>query len=497
MEDSVSGRGLGVFAMLRLTCGVFGLQLVFSVIMASGTPYLLLLGLSKSCTALVWLSGPLAGVVVQPIVGACSDRCEHAWGRRKPYMVGGAFFCVLSLLALPWVRESAHLVAAVLHLDPLGDAVKTVTMLGAVFWVYVLNISLNPIQACLRAFIIDNCPQHQQVDANAWAGRLTGIGNAVGYIMGMADLPALFPFLGDTQFRVQCSLASIALIVTIAICCLSISEGVPAEPINGEPLSIGAVLLQLYQSSRSLPPVTRRVCKVQFFAWMGWFPFLYYVSSYIGELYAKPILSRIISLPDSLDLQRALLLKASRVGVSGSFSFALISLGASIFAPLIVYPITRYTIELKHAPSRPLFKRISLVTLWKLSHVFFALCMFLTIFAQSELLARVFIGMSGASWALTTWAPFALISSEISRIESDRSRVVVQELDPHSEIKAGVVIGLHNVAIAAPQVLSALLCSLVLRILQGFAVDDVYGWLLRMAGVPALIAAYLLRHMEE
>lgn len=242
-------------------------------------PYLLTLGLSKPCTALVWASGPLAGAIVQPIAGACSDRCEHRWGRRRPYIVGGAFCCIMSLLALAWIRDSIHLIAVILHINHSSTILGTVTIVGAVFWVFVLNISLQPVQAGIRAFIIDNCPQHQQVEANSWASRLTAAGNVIGYAMGMAELPNLLPFLGNTQFRVQCSLASITLMSTLAICCLYTQEEIfSREKAHRSRLSVTAIFLQLYRSVRSLPPVTRQVCKVQFFAWMGWFPFLYYVT---------------------------------------------------------------------------------------------------------------------------------------------------------------------------------------------------------------------------
>jgi solute carrier family 45 protein 1/2/4 len=53
------------------------------------TPYLLQLGLTKSKLSLVWIAGPLSGLIMQPIVGIMADKSTSRWGRRRPVMVGG------------------------------------------------------------------------------------------------------------------------------------------------------------------------------------------------------------------------------------------------------------------------------------------------------------------------------------------------------------------------------------------------------------------------
>lgn len=64
--------------------------------------FLLSLRLPQHLTSLVWLAGPLCGALVQPILGAHSDRCRHPWGRQKPYIIGGAAATVVSLLGLAY-----------------------------------------------------------------------------------------------------------------------------------------------------------------------------------------------------------------------------------------------------------------------------------------------------------------------------------------------------------------------------------------------------------
>ena len=56
---------------------------------ALATPLLRGLGLSSGLAAIVWLAGPVSGLVVQPLVGSWSDRCESRFGRRRPFLAAG------------------------------------------------------------------------------------------------------------------------------------------------------------------------------------------------------------------------------------------------------------------------------------------------------------------------------------------------------------------------------------------------------------------------
>lgn len=69
------------------------------------TPYLLQLGLTKSRTSLVWIAGPLSGLIMQPVVGVLADSSRSKWGRRRPFMIGGALIVGLCLVVLGWTAE--------------------------------------------------------------------------------------------------------------------------------------------------------------------------------------------------------------------------------------------------------------------------------------------------------------------------------------------------------------------------------------------------------
>jgi solute carrier family 45 protein 1/2/4 len=69
------------------------------------TPYLLQLGLTKSKTSLVWIAGPLSGLIIQPLIGVIADRSRSKWGRRRPFMIFGSFIVAFCLLVLGWTAE--------------------------------------------------------------------------------------------------------------------------------------------------------------------------------------------------------------------------------------------------------------------------------------------------------------------------------------------------------------------------------------------------------
>lgn len=84
--------------MFRLTACFFGLQIAWSVEQAEISPFLLELGISRKIMALIWVAGPLSGVVVQPYVGMKSDKCRSRFGKRRPFIVGGAIATIVSLM---------------------------------------------------------------------------------------------------------------------------------------------------------------------------------------------------------------------------------------------------------------------------------------------------------------------------------------------------------------------------------------------------------------
>lgn len=231
-------------------------------------PYLVSLGLSKSFTALVWLAAPLCGVLIQPIVGILSDRTRSRWGRRKPFILGGMTGVIVSTLALAFLTKP---------LDRDAQGPRTMTIILATTLIYTMNISIQPIQSGLRTLIVENCPAHQQAQAAAWTSVLMGIGNIFGYLCGFTLLPKFFGLGGLTQFQCLCLIASSALAITTSINC-TVKEDYSARslPVRLERTGSRVICRDLIHTYRFMPRNIRKVCHIQFCAWIGWFPFLFY-----------------------------------------------------------------------------------------------------------------------------------------------------------------------------------------------------------------------------
>jgi solute carrier family 45 protein 1/2/4 len=264
------------------------------------------------------------------------------------------------------------------------------------------------------------------------ASRVVGVGNIIGYVAGYVDLPKYVWYFGNTQFKVLCVIACLSLGITVALSVSTIRERDPRLEPATEKGSGGLISFfkQVFTSITKLPPQTRKVCEVQFMAWIGFFPQLFYSSSYVGDIYVQPYLEKNPDMtPGEID---ELYEKATRVGTFALLIYAISSLTTNIVLPFFIAPTyDNQSIASKQSEriyptraSRILGKLVipwlTLRRAWLCSHLIFAGCMFSTLFVRSVAGATAIIGIVGISWALTLWAPFAIISAEISKRDALR-----------------------------------------------------------------------------
>lgn len=246
----------------------------------SKQPFLVSMGLSKSLTALVWIAGPFCGAFVQPLVGYFSDRSRNSWGQRRPFIVVGTISTIFSILMLAWTESTIgqFVVAFDLQIQQTNITVTAISL--AVFWILALNISIQPLQVGLRALVVDNCPSQQQAQVNAWASLMTGLGNIVGNLLGFTPLPDILGYICRTRFQGLCIIASLAVAVTVPITCYFIVEQNPETMLlrGNEKVRPTEMLRQFREVFQHLPYKVRVVFKTQFFAWLGWFPYLFYAT---------------------------------------------------------------------------------------------------------------------------------------------------------------------------------------------------------------------------
>lgn len=278
-----------------------GAQLAWCLELSYGTPYLLSLGLSPAQTSLVWLAGPLSGLIAQPIVGALSDRSDSAY-RRRAYILGSSIFITASTLALAFAQPVSEAIVDFLNLgladwDPVRkDWVDTATKLLAVASFWVLDFALNGLQAGGRALVLDSLDSSEMDKGNAWLGRMTHIGNIVGYSAGYLDLSRMsfLAFLGGDQFRKFAIIALVGLLISVTITCSLVTEATQETSTFSSSSTVGkaskpsavsqlrCMVTDIWAAIKTLPRPIRRVCLVQLFAFCGWFPFLFYSTTWIG-----------------------------------------------------------------------------------------------------------------------------------------------------------------------------------------------------------------------
>lgn len=230
------------------------------------TPYLLELGLTKSKISLVWIAGPLSGLIMQPIVGVIADRSTSRWGRRRPFMVGGMILVSIFLLLLGWTKEFVHLFVT----DK--EAIKSATIFVAVFSIYGIDFAINAVQGSCRGLIVDTLPIPKQQLGSSWASRMVAVGSLVGYGAGAIDLGKVFgPMLGDTQFKQLTAVAAITLCLTVGVTSYAVTERVLVSDGNEEDEKLGPiqVLSTIANKAMNLPRGIAAICYVQFWAWIG------------------------------------------------------------------------------------------------------------------------------------------------------------------------------------------------------------------------------------
>ncbi|KAI5285413.1 hypothetical protein KEM52_002453, partial [Ascosphaera acerosa] len=391
------------------------------------TPYLLQLGLTKSRTSLVWLAGPLSGLIMQPLVGVVADRCTSRFGRRRPFMAWGSLVVCCCLFLLGWTREF------VAWLFPLTDPalLKHTTILTAVFSIYAIDFSINVVQASCRSLVVDTLPEAQQQLGSAWATRMAAIGHLVGYGIGAVDMVAVFgPALGATQFKQLCVISAASLVGCVGLTCWAVTERVLVRASEADRRASPAqVLAQLFRRTVNLPPRVRGICWVQFWSWIGWFPFLFYGTTWVGETYfryeAPPAASG-----DSASAEDRLG-EIGRLGSTALVIYSTITLASSVILPFYIRtPDSNGAAAAagargggNHSPpmlklggSRVTLSAPDLQTAWALANAMFAALWVLSPWVRSVRAAMLLIAVSGIPWSICSWAPFAFMGVEINRM---------------------------------------------------------------------------------
>lgn len=264
-EQAIQKPILSIANLAQMNLGFFGLQFSFGLQQSNMGPIYNYLGAEESTLPLLFLAGPVTGLIVQPIVGAMSDRTLSKYGRRTPYFLIGALLCSICLLLMP-------LSAA------LWMAVSLLWILDA-----ANNITMEPY----RAYVSDRLVTQQQPAGFLMQASFTGLAQTLAYLA-----PVIFVALGMNKDAVDANgiphIAHAAFytgaflsITTITWSVFRIRELPLSEAqikhIRANPLTPKATILEIWHAIRDMPLTMRQLGLMMLFQWYGMFCYWQYI----------------------------------------------------------------------------------------------------------------------------------------------------------------------------------------------------------------------------
>ncbi|WP_290171102.1 SLC45 family MFS transporter [Duncaniella muris] len=409
----------------NLSFGFFGVQIAYALQSANISRIFATLGADPHSLSYFWILPPLMGIIVQPLVGAASDRTWNRLGRRLPYLVLGAAIAVVVMCLLP-------------NAGSFGLTVGGAMIFGFVALMF-LDTSINMAMQPFKMLVGDQVNERQKGLAYSIQSFLCNAGSLVGYLtpitltaIGVSNLaPA-----GQVPDAVTYSfyIGAAVLILCVIYSFVTIREMPPkeyaeyhgiTEQQNEEKTSMLKLLIHA-------PRTFWTVGLVQFFCWAAFL----YMWTYTPGAIADTVWGTTDT--NSEAYQTA----GNWVGVL----FAVQAVGSVLWAVVI-----------------PRFK--SHKTVYVLSLLLGAAGFISTLFVTDQYVLFISFLLIGCAWAAMLALPFTILTNSISGKNM------------------GTYLGLFNGTICVPQICAAALGGLILPLLGGHQVNMlVLGGVLLVAG---------------
>jgi len=262
-----SGAKLNFGAIIAMNFGFFGIQYSFGLQQTNMTPIYSYLGANADQIPLLNLAGPMTGLLVQPIIGAMSDKTTSRFGRRRPYFLIGAIICSICLFAMPY-SSSIWMAASILWILDAGN-----------------NITMEPY----RAFVSDKLPSEQHALGFLTQSFFTGLG------ITLANLtPGILIALGILSINARSSnhipyttfaaffIGGAVSIGSIMFSCLTTREAPlrPAEVqrIKQQPSGVVSIFKDIIGAFKVMPITMRKLGVVYLFNWYGMFVYWQFIT---------------------------------------------------------------------------------------------------------------------------------------------------------------------------------------------------------------------------
>lgn len=416
---------LSFWQIVNMNFGFFGIQYSFGLQQSSMSPIYKYLGADEASLPLLWLAGPMTGLIVQPIIGAMSDRTLSRWGRRTPYFLIGAILCSVALFFMPFSR--------------------TLWMAAGLLWILdaANNITMEPY----RAFVSDKLDRAQLSLGFLTQSAFTGLGQTLSYLT-----PSLLVVLGmsrDTvnthhipHITIAAFIIGAVFSVSSVLWTLKTTKEHPLSPeetaaIHARPAGWRHTFVEIGSAIRDMPPTMRQLALVKLLQWYAMFCYWQYV-----------VLSLSTTLFGTTEADSAAFREAGLInGQIGGFYNAIACVGA-----FVLVPFTR-----RHGP-----QRVHCVCLALAGVGMFCLPLIHT----KALLFLPMLGI-GLAWASMMGNPYIMLAGCIP---------------PH---RVGVYMGIFNMFIVIPMILQIFTLPLYYEAWLGANPENV----IRLAGILLIGAA--------
>ncbi len=262
---------LSFWQILSMNFGFFGIQYSFGLQQANMSPIYQYLGADEASLPLLWLAGPMTGLLVQPIIGAMSDRTISRWGRRTPFFMIGAILCSICLLFMPFS--------------------PTLWFAASLLW--ILDASNNVTMEPYRAYVSDRLNTNQHSLGFLTQSAFTGLAQTLAYLT-----PSLLFWFGLNKDAVNDSniphITVIAFLIGSVLSFTTVWWSVHSTPelpltnqereaILAKPTGIKATLDEIVEAVREMPQAMRQLWWMKLFQWYGMMCYWIYIVPSIAK----------------------------------------------------------------------------------------------------------------------------------------------------------------------------------------------------------------------
>ena len=441
---------------LNFALGFLGLQFAWQMRIILSAPVTEGLGASPFIYGLIWLAGPFTGMVVQPLVGVLSDNTKSRFGRRRPYLLGGALITALALWAFPNSAGISDFIGKIAHFDmPAWGG-----LLIAAIMIWVIDACINIAQGPYRALVPDVVPQEQHSVANSYISLSIGLGS----VIAAATAPVL-KYAFDIQMSIPAQFVMAALAFSLAMIwtCMTIKEKSSLKSAEQADVTEKQSFLQSLKEFFLLSPEVAKICTMQFFTWIGMMCMMIFFTNFaIHTVYGVPDLTKLAG-----DIQAQFMDTQTMATNYSSICFAIFNFVCFIIA----IPIGLLAGKFGN-------KKIHIISLLSMVVAYIGMAQFRT----NPIAVASFMALSGIGWASVCALPFAMLSRYIK---------------PGTE---GSVMGIFNIFIAGPQVF---VCTLVAWIINNSVITSAefvnyhYEYSFYIGAVCLLLSAIITNIIKE